>query len=81
MFDNGSEVTLITHIFARKAKLSYEDASYSIAGIGNNSTVCDNGKVCNVPLLDSEGNKIVIKAFCVDHILAETIGRDEVNFN
>ena len=45
MFDNGSEVTLITHVFARKAKLSYKDASYSIAGIGNESTVCDNGKV------------------------------------
>ena len=60
MFDNGSEVTLITHIFARKAGLSHEDASYSIAGIGSNSTVCDNGKIYNVPLIDSDGNKIVI---------------------
>ena len=34
-----------------------------------------------MPLIDSDGNKIVIKAFGVDHILAEKIGRDQVNFN
>ena len=61
--------------------MSHEDASYSIAGIGSNSTVCDQGKIYNVPLLDSEGNKIVIKAFGVDHILSEKIGRDRVTFN
>ena len=81
MFDNGSEITLITHIFARKAGLTHEDASYAIAGIGSNSTVCEKGKIYNVPLLDSEGNKILIKAFGVDQILSEKIGRDQVTFN
>ena len=33
-----------------------------------------------MPLIDSSGNKIVIKVFGVDHILAEKIGHEEVKF-
>ena len=81
LFDNGSEITLITHTFAKKSGLTHEDASYSISGIGSNSTVCNKGKLYNLPLVDSEGNKILVKAFGVEKILSEKVGRDNVEFD
>ena len=81
LFDNGSQVSQITHVFARKAKLTCKEACYSIAGIGNNSTIYNNGKIYEVPLLDSNGTKTIIKAFGVDKILSDKIRRDQVNLN
>ena len=36
MFDNGSEITLVSSNFARKNNLPFEQATYTLAGIGSN---------------------------------------------
>ena len=81
MFDNGFEISLVSNIFTRKANLPYEEASYTFAGIGSNSTTYNSRKIFTVPLIDSSGNKILIKAFRVDSILSDRIGREEVIFD
>ena len=81
MFDNGSEVTLAPDHFARKNNLPFEKATHTLAGIGSNATTYNNGNICTVPLLDSNGEMFFIKTFSVDTILAEKISREEVVFN
>ena len=81
MFDNGSEITLVSSIFAKKNNLLFEQATYTLAGIGSNATTYNNGKIYTVPLVDSNGEVILVKAFSVDTILTEKIGREEVVFN
>ena len=81
MFDNGSEITLVSSIFAKKNNLPFEQATYTLAGIGSNATTYNNGKIYTVPLVDSNGEVILVKAFSVDTILTEKIGREEVMFN
>ena len=34
MFNNGSELTLVSSFFANKNNFSYEEASYTISGVG-----------------------------------------------
>ena len=70
MFDNGSEITLVSCIFARKNNLPFEQATYTLAGIGSNKTY-NNGKIYTVLLIDSKGDVISVKAFSVDTILTE----------
>ena len=53
MFDNGSEVMLVSSIFAKKNRLPYEEASYTLAGIGSSPTTYNNGRIYSIPLLDS----------------------------
>ena len=81
MVDNGSEITLVFSIFAKKKKLPFEQATYTLAGIGSNATTYNNGKIYTVPLVDSYGEIILVKAFLVDTILTEEIGREKVIFN
>ena len=81
MFDNGSEITLVSSIFAKKNNLPFEQATYTLAGIGSNATTYNNGKIYTVPLVDSNGEVILVKAFSVDTILTEKVGREEVMFN
>ena len=80
MFDTGSEITLVSSIFAKKKNLPFEQATYTLAGIGSNATTYKNGKIYAVPLVDSNGEVILVKAFSVNTILTEKIGRDEVVF-
>ena len=35
MFDNGSKITLVSSIFAKKNNLPFEEATYKLAGIGS----------------------------------------------
>merc|ERR1712030_7211 len=84
MFDNGSEITLVSNFFAKKNNLPYEQATYTLAGLGSEATTFDsnnNGKIYTVPLEDSNGEIVLVKAFAVEKILKERIGRDEVKLN
>merc|ERR1712030_315117 len=84
MFDNGSEITLVSNFFARKNNLPYEQATYTLAGLGSEATTYDsndNGKIYTVPLEDSDGEIVLVKAFAVEKILEEKTGRDEVKLN
>ena len=70
MFDNGSEISLVSNNFAKKAKLPFEEASYTLPGVGRNSTTYNCGMIYTVTLIDSGGDKIHVKAFRVDSILS-----------
>ena len=35
MFDNGSEITLVSSIFVKKNNLPFDEATYTLAGIGS----------------------------------------------
>ena len=81
MFNNGSEIILVTNVFSKRNNLPFEEASYTLAGIESNPTTYNNGRIYNIPLLDSNQEIIFVKAFSVDSILSEKIGREEVKFN
>ena len=81
MFDKGLEITLVSSIFAKKKNLPFEEASYTLAGIGSNPTTYNNGRIYNIPLLDSNQEIIFVKAFSVDSILSEKIRQEEVILN
>ena len=81
MFDNGSEITLVSSIFAKKNRLPYEEASYTLAGIGSSPTTYNNGRIYNIPLLDTKPEIIYVKAFSVETILSEKIGQEAVKFS
>ena len=81
MFDNGSEITLVSSIFAKKNNLPFEQATYTLLGIGSNATTYNNRKIYTVPLVDSNGEVILVKAFSFNTILTEKIGWEEVVFN
>ena len=84
MFDNGSELTLISSFFTKKNNLTYEEASYTISGVGGVATTFnsgDNGRIYNIPLVETNGDTITIKAFVVDSIHSEKIGHEEVKLN
>ena len=74
----------MSNSFARKNNLPYEPATYTLAGIGSKATTYDsnnNGKIYTVPLEDSDGEIVLVKAFAVERILDEKIGREKVKFN
>ena len=81
MFANSSEITTVSSNFARKNNLPFKQAMYTLAGIGSNATTYNDGKIYAVPLVDSYGEILSVKAFSVDTILTEKIGREEVVFN
>ena len=81
IFNNGSEVTLVSSIFAKKNHLPQEEASYTLAGIGSSPTSYSNGRIYRIPLLDSNKEITYIKAFSVESILSDKIGREAVKFN
>ena len=45
MFDNGSEITLVSSVFAKKNNLPYEEASYTLAEIESSPTKYNNGRI------------------------------------
>ena len=75
IFDNGSEVKLVSSIFAKKNCLPYEEASYTLAGIGSSPTTYSNGRIYSIPLLDSNKEIKYVKALSVETILSDKIGR------
>ena len=84
MFDNGSEITLVSNYFARKNNLPYERATYTMAAIGSKPKTYDsnnNGKIYTVPLVDSKGEIVLVKAHAVESILTEKTGRNQVKLS
>ena len=84
MFDNGYESTLVSSFFAKKNILPFEEATYTLAGVGSKATTYnlgENWRIYTVPLMDSNGEIVSVKAFLVDNILTDKIGREEVKFN
>ena len=83
LFDNGSELTLISSIFAKKNNLPYKEATYTISGVGG-ATTCNtatNGRVFTVPLVECNGETVYIKSFSVNNILSNKVGRSSINLN
>ena len=79
MFDNGSELTLVSSFFAQKNKLPYEEATYTLAGVGTSATTYkagEGGRIYTVPLKTSTGETVSVKS-----ILTGKIGREEIVFN
>ena len=84
MFYNGSEITLVSSFFTKKNNLPFKEATYTLAGVGSKATTYnsgENGRIYTVPLMDSNGEIVSVKAFLVDNILTDKIGREEVKFN
>ena len=81
MFDNGSELTLVSNFFAKKHNFSYEEASYTISGVGGAESTYESrskGRIYSIPLQETNGDTVIVKAFAVDSILSEKIGREKV---
>ena len=84
MFDSSSEISLVSSIFAKRNNLPYEEAMYTLAGVGSKATTYnfgENGRIYSVPLMDSNREVVIIKVFSVENILTEWIQRDEVKFH
>ena len=84
LFDNGSELTLVSSIFAKKNNLPYEEATYTLAGVGGAEKTYHAGKggrVYTVPLMSSSGEQINVKALSVEVILPGKKGREKLNLN
>merc|ERR1712121_579025 len=74
MFDNGSELTLVSNFFAKKNNFSYEEATYTISGVGGAESTFKSGskgRIFNIPLQETNGDTVVVKAFAVDSILSD----------
>ena len=84
MFDNGFELTLVSSFFTNKHNFSYQEASYTISGVGGAESTFKSeskGRIYNIPLQEINGDVVVIKAFAVDSILGGKIGREKVKLN
>ena len=84
MFDNGSKLTLVSNFFTKKHNFSYEEATYTISGVGGAESTFKSGskgRIYNIPLQEINGDVVVIKAFAVDSILGGKIGQEKVKLN
>merc|ERR1711867_387912 len=84
LFDNGSELTLVSSFFANKNNFSYEEASYTISRVGGAESTFDSGskgRIYNIPLQEINGDTVTIRALAVDSILSGKIGRERVKLN
>ena len=78
MFDNGFEITLVSSFFTRRNKLPFKEATYTLAGVGSKATTYNSGetgRIYTVPLMDSNSVIVSVKAFSVDNVLIDKIGR------
>ena len=58
--------------FAKKNNLTFEEATYTLAGVGGQATKNkggDSGKIYNVPLVDLSGEIFMVKTFSVHSIV------------
>ena len=58
MFDNGSEITLVSSFFTKKNNLPFEEATYTLVGVGSKATTYNSGedrRIYTMPLMDSNG--------------------------
>ena len=84
LFDNGSELTLVSSFFAKKNNLPYEEATYTLAGVGGAVKTYHAGKggrIYTVPLMSSSGEQINVKALSVEVILPGKKGREKLNLD
>ena len=78
LFDNGSELVLISIIFANKNYLPY-----SISGVGRATkyNAATNGRIYTMPLVENNGKVVYIKAFSINNIISNKVGRSNINLN
>ena len=84
MFDNGSELTLVSSYFTKKNNLSYEDTIYTLVGEGGAETFYntrEGGKIYTMPLMSSSGEIVSVKALSVNNINTNKVGREQINLN
>ena len=84
MFDNWSELTLMSNFFTNKHNYSYEKATYTISGVGGAESTFklgSKGGIYNIPLQETNGDTVVVKAFAVDSILSDKISQEKVKLN
>ena len=84
LFDNGLELTLVSKFFAQRNNLPYEEATYTLAGVGGAVKTYHTGKggrIYTVPLMSSSGDKINVKALSVEGILPGKKGREQLKLN
>ena len=66
MFNNGSEITLVSSFFTKRNNLPFKEATYTLAGVGSKATTYnsgENGRIYTVPLMDSNGKIVKVMAF------------------
>ena len=84
LFDNGSELTLVSKFFAQRNNLPYKEATYTLAGVGGAAKTYHTGKggrIYTVLLMSSSGDQYNVKAFSVEGILAGKVGREQLKLN
>ena len=84
LFSSGSEITLVSSFFTKRNNLPFKEATYTLAGVDSKATTYnsgENGRIYTVPLMDSNGEIVLVKAFLVENILTDKIGREEVKLN
>ena len=81
LFDGGSQGTLVKDSFARKHGFPYEEASYTLGGMGGGTvtyTPSNGGRIYTVPFKCNDGTMVSFKAFAVKDILGGNVGRDQM---
>ena len=84
MFNNDFKITLISSFFAKRNNLPFKEATYTLAGVGRKATTYSSGenrRIYTVPLMDSHREIVIVKAFSIENILSDKIGREKVKFN
>ena len=75
---------MVSKFFAQKSNLPYEEATYTLAGVGGAVRTYHAGKggrIYTVPLMSSSGEQINVKALSVEGILAGKKGREQLKLN
>ena len=83
-FYNGSELNLVLIIFTKKNNVPYAEDTFTLAGVGDQSTTdntAENVRIYTVPLVEYNGEIVYIKAFFVNNILSNKVGREKINLN
>ena len=81
MFDGGSEATLVKDTFAKKHNFPYEEASYTLGGMGGGTvtyTPSNGGRIYTVSFKCNDRAMVSFKAFAVMDILGGNVGRDQM---
>ena len=75
---------MVSSFFTNKNNFSYEEATYTISGVGGAESTFNfgsKGRIYNIPLQEINGDTVVIKAFAMDSILRGKIGHEKVKLN
>ena len=84
MFDNSSELTLVSSIFAKRNNLPFKEATHTLVDVGGQAITYKagkDGKVYTIPLVDTNGETVYVKAFSVKKILNNKVRREKLDLN